>query len=62
MLVFMVGASGGSALLSGDHARFVAVPQRGQKNPARAYHGGDTEKYLGEVGSLRAPLLMHLGE
>jgi carboxymethylenebutenolidase len=27
-----------------------------------AYHGGDTEKYLGEVGSLRAPLLMHLGE
>src|SRR5580692_9566778 len=29
---------------------------------AVAYHGGDTEKYLGEVGSLRAPLLMHLGE
>ena len=27
-----------------------------------AYHGGDTEKYLGEVGGLRAPLLMHLGE
>jgi carboxymethylenebutenolidase len=27
-----------------------------------AYHGGDTEKYLGEVSSLRAPLLMHLGE
>src|ERR1700761_3300854 len=27
-----------------------------------AYHGGDTEKYLDEVGSLRAPLLMHLGE
>jgi carboxymethylenebutenolidase len=27
-----------------------------------AYHGGDTDKYLGEVGSLRAPLLMHLGE
>ena len=29
---------------------------------AVAYHGGDTEKYLGEVSSLRAPLLMHLGE
>jgi carboxymethylenebutenolidase len=29
---------------------------------AVAYHGADTEKYLGEVGSLRAPLLMHLGE
>ena len=27
-----------------------------------AYHGGDTEKHLGEVSSLRAPLLMHLGE
>jgi carboxymethylenebutenolidase len=29
---------------------------------AVAYHGGDTEKYLGEVDGLRAPLLMHLAE
>jgi carboxymethylenebutenolidase len=29
---------------------------------AVAYHGADTEKYLGEVGNLSAPLLMHLGE
>ena len=29
---------------------------------AVVYHGGDTEKYLGEVGSLDAPLLMHLAE
>ncbi|MGB8524478.1 MAG: dienelactone hydrolase family protein [Candidatus Acidiferrales bacterium] len=29
---------------------------------AVVYHGGDTEKYLGEVGSLNAPLLMHLAE
>jgi carboxymethylenebutenolidase len=29
---------------------------------AVAYHGGDTEKYLGEVNRLDAPLLMHLGE
>ena len=29
---------------------------------AVAYHGGDTEKYLEEVGGLAAPLLMHLGE
>jgi carboxymethylenebutenolidase len=29
---------------------------------AAAYHGADTEKYLGEAGNLRAPLLMHLGE
>jgi carboxymethylenebutenolidase len=26
------------------------------------YHGGDTEKYLGEVDGLDAPLLMHLAE
>jgi carboxymethylenebutenolidase len=29
---------------------------------AVAYHGGDTEKYLGEAENLSAPLLMHLGE
>jgi carboxymethylenebutenolidase len=29
---------------------------------AVVYHGGDTEKYLGEVDGLRAPLLMHLAE
>jgi carboxymethylenebutenolidase len=29
---------------------------------AIAYHGGDTEKYLGEVDGLNAPLLMHLAE
>jgi carboxymethylenebutenolidase len=29
---------------------------------AVAYHGGDTEKYLGEIDGLHAALLMHLGE
>src|SRR6202521_2625759 len=29
---------------------------------AVAYHGADTEKYLGEVDNLHAPLLMHQGE
>ena len=29
---------------------------------AVAYHGADTEKYLGEVDNLRAALLVHLGE
>jgi carboxymethylenebutenolidase len=29
---------------------------------AVAYHGGDTEKYLGELEGLDAPVLMHLGE
>jgi carboxymethylenebutenolidase len=31
-------------------------------NAAVAYHGGDTEKYLGEVDRLHAPMLMHLAE
>ena len=29
---------------------------------AVAYHGGDTEKYLGEARGISAPLLMHLAE
>lgn len=29
---------------------------------AVAYHGGNTDKYLGEVGGLNAPLVMHLAE
>jgi carboxymethylenebutenolidase len=29
---------------------------------AVAYHGGETEKYLGEVNGIDAPLLMHLAE
>ena len=35
---------------------------RYEVDAAVAYHGADTEKYLGEVGRLAAPLLMHLGE
>jgi carboxymethylenebutenolidase len=35
---------------------------RNEVDAAVVYHGGDTEKYLGEVGGLHAPLLMHLGE
>jgi carboxymethylenebutenolidase len=35
---------------------------RAQVNAAVAYHGADTEKYLGEVQNLHAPLPMHLGE
>jgi carboxymethylenebutenolidase len=39
----------------------TAVRCRGV-DAAVAYHGGDTEKYLGEVDGLNAPLLMHLAE
>jgi carboxymethylenebutenolidase len=35
---------------------------RSRVDAAVAYHGGDTEKYLGEVDGLRALLLMHLAE
>jgi carboxymethylenebutenolidase len=35
---------------------------RYEVDAAVCYHGDDTEKYLGEVGGLEAPLLMHLGE
>jgi len=35
---------------------------RHKVDAAVAYHGGDTEKYLREVDSLHAPLLMHLAE
>jgi carboxymethylenebutenolidase len=39
----------------------TAVRHRGV-NASVAYHGGDTEKYLGDVDGLNAPLLMHLAE
>jgi carboxymethylenebutenolidase len=35
---------------------------RSRLDAAVAYHGGDTENYLGEVDGLHAPLLMHLAE
>jgi carboxymethylenebutenolidase len=35
---------------------------RHRVDAAVAYHGGDTEKYLGEVDGLHAPLLLHLAE
>jgi carboxymethylenebutenolidase len=46
--------------LGGLMAYLTAV--RSRVDAAVAYHGGDTEKYLGEVDGLRAPLLMHLAE
>ena len=45
----------------GAFAAYIARPKTSPA-PAVAYHGGDTEKYLGEVGGLSAPLLMHLAE
>src|SRR6201997_4081987 len=42
---------------------FLTVVRYGHGvDAAVAYHGGDTEKYLGEIDGLHAPLLMHLAE
>jgi carboxymethylenebutenolidase len=38
------------------------VAARHDVDAAVAYHGGETDKYLGEAIAIRAPLLMHLGE
>ena len=41
---------------------FITAARYDGIDAAVAYHGSDTEKYLGEVDGLRAPLLMHLAE
>jgi len=41
---------------------FLAPVRNSGVDAVVAYHGGDTEKYLGEVAGLHAPLLMHLAE
>ena len=41
---------------------FLTAVRYAVVDAAIAYHGSDTEKYLGEVDGLRAPLVMHLGE
>jgi carboxymethylenebutenolidase len=41
---------------------FLTAVRYHDVDAAVAYHGGDTEKYLGEIDGLKAPLLMHLAE
>jgi carboxymethylenebutenolidase len=41
---------------------FLTAVRNSGVDAAVAYHGGDTEKYLGEVDGLRASILMHLAE
>ena len=41
---------------------FMTAVRNDGIDAAVCYHGGDTEKYLGEVDGLHAPLLMHLAE
>src|ERR1700751_3751791 len=58
------GCSGRVAVLGyclGGLMTFLTAVRYGV-DAAVVYHGGDTEKYLGELDGLNAPLLMHLGE
>lgn len=48
--------------LGGLMSYLTAVRHADTVDAVVAFHGGDTEKYLGEAGGLSAPLLMHLGE
>jgi carboxymethylenebutenolidase len=41
---------------------FLTAARYDGVDAAVAYHGGDTEKYLGEVNRLNAPLVVHLAE
>jgi len=41
---------------------FMTAVRHGGIDAAVWYHGADTEKYLGEVDNLSAPVLMHMGE
>src|SRR6202521_3458964 len=41
---------------------FMTAVRNNGIDAAVSYHGADTEKYLGEVDGLHAPLLMHLAE
>jgi carboxymethylenebutenolidase len=58
------GCSGKVAVMGfclGGLMTFLAAVRYGV-DAAVAYHGGDTEKYLGELKGFDAPLLMHLAE
>ena len=60
----LIGCTGNVAVLGyclGALMAFLTAVRYGV-DAAIAYHGGDTEKYLGEIDRLGAPLLMHLAE
>ena len=61
----LIGCTGNVAVLGyclGALMVFLTAVRCPGVDAAVAYHGGDTEKYLGEVDGLKAPLLMHLAE
>jgi carboxymethylenebutenolidase len=60
----MPGASGKVAVMGFCLGALMAflVSARGRVDAAVAYHGGDTENYLGEAPAIATPMLMHLAE
>jgi carboxymethylenebutenolidase len=54
--VALLGYCLGALMVFLTAVRYVGI------DAAVAYHGSDTEKYLGELDGLTAPLLMHLAE
>lgn len=60
----MSGASGKVAIMGfclGGLLAFLTAA-RGTVDASVAYHGGDTESYLGEAPAIQDPMLMHLAE
>jgi carboxymethylenebutenolidase len=58
------GSSGKAAVMGyclGGLMAFLTAA-RSKVDAAVAYHGGDTEKYLGEASATVAPMLMHLAD
>src|SRR6266852_304509 len=53
MLVFMVGSSGVLVLPSGDHARFVPVPQRGRFSELFVIARNSSFRYKGKAVDIR---------
>jgi carboxymethylenebutenolidase len=58
------GASGNVAVMGFCLGALMAflTAARGEVDAVVAYHGAETEKYLGEASAATAPLLMHLAE
>jgi len=58
------GASGKVAVMGyclGGLLAFMTAA-RGEVDAAVAFHGGDTDRYVGEAGGITAPFLMHLAD
>lgn len=60
----LTGASGKVGVMGFCLGALMAflTAARGRVDAVVAYHGAETEKYLGEVDAITAPMVLHLGE